>query len=58
MSSELDRIRAQLSALIAEIEQGHRALAPLDVRDPGDREAYDIICRIERKLQQQKVVAA
>lgn len=44
--------RRSISATLADIEQNTAALAAnaLDAREPEDREAYDIVCRIERKL--------
>lgn len=44
--------RRSISATLADIEQNTAALAVkgIDAREPEDREAYDIVCRIERRL--------
>lgn len=57
-----DVARARLDAIISDIAQTQQALlraglTPVDIYDPADREAYDIICRIERRLKQQAEAA-
>lgn len=46
-----DKIRAQIGSILAEIEGHHAALMArgIDARHPDDREAFDAVCRIERK---------
>lgn len=48
--SETEKVRAQISATVAEIEANPmRTIAT----DPADSEAYEIVRRIERKLLRQ-----
>lgn len=49
--SENERTRAAISALIEDIAQIQRDMGAQFVRDPNDREAFDIIARIERQLR-------
>jgi hypothetical protein len=44
--------KREISAILGGIEDLTRGLFAMgvDPRDPGDREAYDIVCRIERKM--------
>ena len=44
---------AQIEAIIAEIENDYAA----EFAQPDDREAFDIVCRIERKLLTKKMKA-
>jgi len=54
--SENDRTRASISATVAEIGQEHQALGiPVDADD--FLEAWEIIDRIERRLQEAKAAA-
>lgn len=58
--SNLDATRASISATVDDIAEAHRALGGL-ATDPADREAFDIVSRIERRLQassQREKVAA
>lgn len=45
-----DAARARISAIVSEIEASKAAMGPLYVAEPSDREAWDIVSRIERKL--------
>ena len=47
-NTELDAVRLSVLATVKELQEGHRLLGLPP--DPEDREAYDIICRIERKM--------
>jgi hypothetical protein len=51
--SDLDRKRAEIAAILSDIEASQAALkaSGVEFRQPEDREAYDIICRIERRLK-------
>jgi hypothetical protein len=49
-SKKAELARREILALVADIERLHRELGELAIVDPDDREAYDILCRIERKL--------
>jgi hypothetical protein len=42
--------RARISVIVGELEATKAALGPLYVADPSDREAYDILSRIERRI--------
>lgn len=48
----LDKTRSEITAMISEIErlQSELARKGIDARQPEDREAADIVSRIERKL--------
>lgn len=48
--TDLERVRARISAVIEDITETQRALG-VDVSDPGDREAHDIVARIERRVR-------
>lgn len=52
VSADLDVRRLEISAIVNDIATITRDLRAkgIDARDPGDREAYDIISRIERRL--------
>lgn len=49
---DLEVKRREILALADGVSDLTLALAAkgIDARDPGDREAYDIICRIERRM--------
>lgn len=47
--ASIDSVRRSISATLAEIQATQKGLG-IDACDPGDREAYDIVCRIERRL--------
>lgn len=49
--TENDKARARISSIVGEIEATKAALGPLYVSDPSDREAWDILCRIERRMK-------
>lgn len=51
-----DKVRANISAIIAEIEATQRAMGVV-VHQPDDREAFDIVARIERRLLAQPLKA-
>ena len=55
--TDIDKTRAHISAIIDEIAATQKALG-FKTNEPSDREAYDIICRIERKLAQAKEAPA
>ena len=44
--------RAEIYSILGDIEHhhGYFKACGIDVSDPGDRECYDIICRIERQI--------
>ncbi len=46
-----DKARARISAMVADLGALKQDMGPLYVSEPGDREAHDIIARIERKLK-------
>lgn len=48
------RLRARITAIVAEIEETQRQLGERVVHDPGDREAVEIIERIERALRKRR----
>lgn len=48
--TENEQRRARISALLAEIEATQKALGPA-FSQPSDREAYDTVCRIQRRVQ-------
>ena len=50
-STELDATRRRISVTLDEILELDRQLLAkgINARAPEDREAYDIVCRIERK---------
>lgn len=52
--TDLDLTRRQISAMVDEIAELQRSLGP-DVADPHDREALDIVRRIERLVRRQEV---
>ena len=39
----------RVEAILGEIESLEREIG-FDVREPGDREVFDTVCRIERKM--------
>jgi hypothetical protein len=52
MENNLETRRAEILSILGDIEHHHSYFKDrgIDVSDPDDREAYDIICRIERRL--------
>lgn len=46
---DLDEIKHSISVTLAEIQATQRGIGII-ATDPADREAYDIVCRIERRL--------
>jgi hypothetical protein len=53
-TTDNQKIRARLTAIIAEIERARLELGERYVSDPGDREAHEIVQRIERKLKRKR----
>lgn len=53
--ADLEVKKREISAIVDEILSLTRALAVkgIDARDPSDRQAYDIVCRIERRIMAQ-----
>jgi hypothetical protein len=51
-SSDLDAVRRGILATVVDIHHLTAGLYAkgIDARDPTDREAFDIVCRIERRL--------
>jgi hypothetical protein len=49
--TEADRALGRIEAILSEIEQLDRASGGR-FRQSSDRECFDIVCRIERKMQQ------
>ena len=52
--SELNGMRRSISATIEDIARLHREIGPEQKKlfsEPDDREAFDIIARIERKMR-------
>lgn len=45
-----DQRRAEIDAIIADIKRLQHSLG-FDARQPSDREAYDIVVRIQRRLR-------
>ena len=54
--NENDHTRVSISATVAEITQGHAALG-IPAEPEEFLEAWEILSRIEKKLQQQKAEA-
>lgn len=52
MDDALETRKAEILSILGDLEyhHGYFKARGIDVADPGDREAYDIIARIERRL--------
>ena len=52
MASELEIRKAEIGSILGDLEHYHGWFKSrgIDINDPGDREAFDIISRIERRI--------